>query len=155
MKILVLSDSHRTTGYMQAAIEQEQPHHVIHLGDHCRDAEELQRLYPMLPILSVRGNCDHDLTCRESAVVEFDGFRFFIAHGHRYGVKQSLLPFELAAREVGANVALFGHTHQGYCDFYNGLWLMNPGSCGYSARPSYGVVEIKNSSLGCRLAYLD
>lgn len=140
---------------MQEAIDREHPDHVIHLGDHTRDAEELQRLYPMLPVLSVRGNCDHDMSCRELAVTEIGGFRFFAAHGHRYGVKQGLLAFELAAREASADVALFGHTHHGVCEEYNGLWLMNPGSCGSSARPSYGIVEIKNGSLSCRLVYFD
>lgn len=155
LKILVLSDSHRTMQYMERAIEEEKPDHLIHLGDHCRDAEELQRLYPMLPVLSVRGNCDYDMTCRETAVAEIGGHRFFVTHGHRYGVKRGLLAFELAAREVTADVALFGHTHQGFCEDYNGMWLLNPGSCGYGARPSYGLIEIKNGSLSCRVVYFE
>lgn len=155
MKILVFSDSHQTQRYMQDAIEQEHPNHIIHLGDHTRDAEALERQYPTLPVLYVRGNCDYDLASRELAITEFRGFRFFIAHGHRYGVKRGLLSFELAAREAMADVALFGHTHQAVCENYNGLWLMNPGSCGAGTRPSYGVVEIENGSLRCRLAYFD
>ena len=153
MKILVFSDSHRTLKYMQEAIETEKPDHVIHLGDHSRDAEELRREYPMLPVLSVRGNCDYDPTERELAVAEIGGFRFFAAHGHRYGVKQGLLSFELAAREATADVALFGHTHCGYCEHYNHLWILNPGSCGSGSKPSYGIIEIKNGRLDCQLSY--
>lgn len=155
MKILVLSDSHHTLSYMQEAVDREQPNQVIHLGDHIRDAEELQRLYPMLPILSIRGNCDHDFASRELVVTEFEGFRFMIAHGHRYGVKNSLLTYVFAAKEAQADVALFGHTHQALCEEYNGLRLLNPGSCGYGARPSYGIIEIKNGSMNCRVEYFE
>ncbi len=155
MKILVLSDSHRTMRYMQQAIEDEHPQHVIHLGDHCSDADELQRLYPMLPILSVRGNCDHDITCREIAVAEIGGYRFFATHGHRHRVKQGMLAFELAAREASADVALFGHTHLGFCECYNGLWILNPGSCGSGSKPSYGLIEIEDGSVSCRLKYFE
>ena len=155
MKILVFSDSHHTMKYMREAIEQEKPDHVIHLGDHCADAEQLRREYPMLPLLSVKGNCDYDPTERELAVVELNGFRFIVAHGHRYGVKHGLLSFELAAREAAADVALFGHTHYSFCDHYNGLWILNPGCCGSCSKTSYGIIEILNGNLSCRLVYLN
>ena len=155
LKILVFSDSHRTMKYMHDAIAQEKPEHVIHLGDHCSDAEELRREYPALPVLSVKGNCDYDPTERELVIAEIHNFRFFVAHGHRYGVKQGLLSFELVAREAAADVALFGHTHCSFCDHYNGLWLLNPGSCGSSSRVSYGVIEIKGGKLDCRIARFD
>ena len=142
--------------HMQETILLERPDHVIHLGDHSSDAEQVRREFPALPVLSVKGNCDFDPTERELAIAEIGGFRFFAAHGHRYGVKQGLLSFELAAREATADVALFGHTHHGFCDHYNGLWILNPGSCGsVSSRPSYGIIEISNGSLNCRLAYID
>lgn len=155
MKILVLSDSHRTLQYMQLAVEQEKPDHVIHLGDHCADADKLERLYPTLPILSVRGNCDHDPTAREEILAEFRGVRILLCHGHRYGVKNGLLSYELAARQAQVQVALFGHTHCAYCEEYNGLWLLNPGSCGSCTRPSFGLIEINNGSVQCRLHYID
>lgn len=155
MKILVLSDSHRTLKYMQSAVEQEQPDQVIHLGDHSSDAEKLERLYPTLPILSVRGNCDHSFTGREEVLTEFRGVRFLICHGHRYGVKNGLLSYELAARQALAQVALFGHTHRGYCEEYNGLWLLNPGTCGSVSNPSYGLIEIQNDKVQCSLHYFD
>ena len=48
LKILVFSDSHRYTGGMIQAIEEQQPDLVVHLGDLQRDAEELALLYPKL-----------------------------------------------------------------------------------------------------------
>lgn len=154
MKILVLSDSHGSLQHMVQAVETEKPNHVIHLGDHVRDAEDLSRQFPMLPILMIRGNCDFGSDCREQALAEFEGVRILAAHGHRYGVKSGLLRYALAARENFADVALFGHTHHAVCEEEHGIWLMNPGSCGYGCRPSYGVIEIKNGRAACRLEYV-
>ena len=58
LKILVFSDSHRYTGGMIQAIEEQQPDLVVHLGDLQRDAEELALLYPKLSMVTVPGNCD-------------------------------------------------------------------------------------------------
>ena len=139
---------------MQQAVLQEHPNHVIHLGDHIGDAEELSRLFPMLPVLMVRGNCDFANVGREEVLTEFGKFRFLVCHGHQYGVKSGLLRYGLAAREKLADVALFGHTHQAFCDCSNGIWFVNPGSCG-GIRPSYAVIEISGDSVSCTLKNFD
>ena len=77
-----------------------------------------------------------------------------MTHGHAYGVKRGLLSMELAAREAGADAAVFGHTHTAYCENSNGIWLMNPGACG-GGRSSYGVILIENGSLRCYTAGID
>ena len=154
VKILVLSDSHRTMTYMEQAIELEKPDYVIHLGDHVRDAEDLRQLYWKLPILSVRGNCDFSSDTKEEVLTEYGDFRFLVAHGHRYGVKSGLLRYAMAAIEKQADVALFGHTHLPYCEQYHGIWMLNPGSCGSGSRPSYGMIEIESKQISCRLAFI-
>lgn len=154
MKILVFSDTHRNTEIMLHVIAQEKPDHVIHLGDHVRDAEEIRRCFQMLPVLSVKGNCDFEPDGREQALTEFCGVRFLAVHGHRYGVKTGLLRFHYAAKECLADVALFGHTHQAYCEQHDGLWLMNPGSCS-GFRPSYGWIIIDNNHVSCQIKYMD
>ena len=40
MKLLVLSDTHRSLGFAYEAIETESPDAVAHLGDHLSDAED-------------------------------------------------------------------------------------------------------------------
>lgn len=154
MKILVLSDSHRTMRYMEEALEIEKPDHVIHLGDHSADAEELSRRYPMLPILSVRGNCDWDCGDRDEVLADLQGVRFLVCHGHQYGVKSGLLRYTLAAREKLAQVALFGHTHQPVCTQMHDIWFVNPGSCG-GYRPSYAVIKLNNGLISCQLKNVD
>ena len=149
MKILVLSDSHGVRRYMEEAILRERPDQILHLGDRSRDAEELETLFPEIPLLSVPGNCDFPLAGQPLVLVrEFAGVRVLMTHGHPYGVKSGLLRMELAAREAGADVAVFGHTHRAYCEQLGDLWLMNPGACG-GGRPSYGVISIENGSALC------
>lgn len=149
MKLLIFSDSHGTCRYMIQAIQQEKPNYVIHLGDHAADADDLRRAFPMLPIANVRGNCDfRDFDVPEQRIAVYEGVRILMAHGHRYGVKSGLLRYGLAAKENQVDVALFGHTHTAYCEQWNGIWLLNPGCCGYG-RPTFGMVEIENGKASC------
>ena len=154
MNILVFSDTHRDIEPMLHVIEHDAPDHVIHLGDHIRDTEEIQRRFQMLPVLSVKGNCDFEPDGREQALADFFGIRILAVHGHRYGVKSGLLRYHFAAKENQVDVALFGHTHQAYCEYHDGIWLMNPGSCS-ALRPSYGQIIIENKQVSCQIKYIN
>lgn len=149
-KLLILSDSHGTMRHMRLAVQRFHPDAIFHLGDHTADADALAREIGQ-PVLTVRGNCDYaDFDRAETWECDFEGVRIFAAHGHRFNVKMGLLRFRYAAIERGAQLALFGHTHQPYCQQYDGLWLLNPGACsGYA--PSCALVEIENGSLSCRI----
>ena len=45
------------------------------------------------------------------------GKRVFFSHGHMYGVKVGLEQFLEGARNVKADIALFGHTHRPMLDY--------------------------------------
>ena len=154
LNILVFSDTHRNTEHMLQAIEQKKPDHVIHLGDHIRDAEEIRCKFQLIPVLSIKGNCDFEPDGREQALAEFQGIRVLAVHGHRYGVKSGLLRYLYAAMENQVDIALFGHTHQVCCENRDSIWLMNPGSCS-GLRPSYGEIIIENNLVSCRIHYVD
>lgn len=155
MKILVLSDSHQMMNRMVEAVEREHPDYVVHLGDCTRDARELQQHYPMLPVACVSGNCDFCDMEEEIRLAEYGGVRILMAHGHQYGVKSGLLRYLLAAKENQVDVALFGHTHCAYCENETGIWMVNPGSCGPTARPTYALVEIENGVPHCSIHAFD
>lgn len=146
MKLLILSDSHRKMDYMYLAVEQVQPDHIIHLGDHDRDAMRLAERYPELPMWSVSGNCDYGAG-PERIVDTLEGARFYVVHGHTLRVKSGLLRAELAAREAEANVLLFGHTHSALCDWHNGLWIVNPGTCSGMGPATCAVIELDRGSI--------
>lgn len=48
LKVIVFSDSHGDVNHMAAAVEQEEPDLVLHLGDYWEDARELSWIYPEL-----------------------------------------------------------------------------------------------------------
>lgn len=141
MRILVVSDTHGNTKALCRAIE-EQPtaRTVIFLGDGLRDAEDAQTRYPDRTIYTVPGNCDFAVLDPKVREETLGGKRFFFTHGHIYDVKYGLYRLDLAARQYNADVALFGHTHQPYQEYADGLYLFNPGSLGYGG--TYGYVDI-------------
>ncbi len=154
-RLTVFSDSHGSSAAMLEAIElhRRDTDCFIFLGDGCREAiplfEDFGVTYQAVP-----GNCDMFTGgMPESLTLDLGAARIFICHGHRYGVKGSLGMLESAARERGADIALFGHTHlrlERYLPPEDGqrpLWLFNPGSISLprEGRPSYGIVDIARS----------
>ena len=134
MKILVLSDSHSALSFMRRCIAWAGPDAVIHLGDHYDDGAAMAEEHPGIDFYQVPGNCDryrYGVKDAEIRVVEVGGVRLYLTHGHLHHVKSGLWSLLRDARAAGAQVALFGHTHSAHCGNEDGLWLINPGSCGY------------------------
>lgn len=141
-RVLVLSDSHGNVGNMIRAVKREEPDMILHLGDCVVDADALRREFPHITMVNVPGNCDFSWGDTER-LIDIDGYKVLMCHGHTYGVKMSYMHLELHAKEVGADLALFGHTHKLFYDKHNGLAMMNPGSIGaplWGCMPSYGII---------------
>ena len=151
LKILVFSDSHRYTGGMIQAIEEQQPDLVVHLGDLQRDAEELALLYPKLSMVTVPGNCDGWTTVPSVKQITLQGRSILLSHGHLWGVKSGYEAAIAQARSAGADILLFGHTHQPLCQqLEDGLWVLNPGP----SRSSYGTILLEEGLTCCTLTRL-
>ena len=143
-RILVLSDSHGNVDNMIEAVNNTEPDRIIHLGDCFADARKLHKQFPEIPMAQVPGNCDWDDGPAEQ-ILEVEGMKILICHGHTYNVKMSYLSLEMGALEQEADMALFGHTHQVFYDYHNGLRMMNPGSIGaprWGNPPSYGIITV-------------
>lgn len=155
MKILVLSDSHAALSFMRRCIEAAKPNAVIHLGDYYDDAMIMKEEFPEIPFFSVPGNCDR-YRCppgqSEILIEKIDGVNLYVTHGHRHKVKLQLGLLLRDARACRADAALYGHTHQADChQEADGLWVLNPGSCGYYGG-SAGLIETKNGRIEtCRI----
>lgn len=147
MKALIFSDSHGNTTNMITAIEQEEPEVVIHLGDYWEDVQELRWIYPELPIEQVPGNCDDAPQEALERVITVAGYRLALCHGHSRGVKSSQRKIICLGEETRADFVLYGHTHQRHCQWCDGFYLINPGSVGMGAQPSYCVLRLEP---GCR-----
>lgn len=146
MKILVLSDSHGRLGPMIDAMEKERPQRVFFLGDNYRDGEALADAYPNVPMDLVLGNCDW-CAGPDELLVEVEGVRFLLTHGHRYYVKSRTDRLAEAGRSKGAAVVCFGHTHEALNMPDQGVWLFNPGTAGgVRNRSGYGVITVENGT---------
>ena len=151
MKILVFSDSHGRLGPMMDAVERERPARVFFLGDCYRDGQALADAYPDVPMELVRGNCDWD-KAPDELLMDVGGVRFLLTHGHRYYVKSGTDHLARAAKEKGADVACFGHTHEGLNMPSRGVWLFNPGSAGgIHSRVGYGVILVEDGKFRAEL----
>lgn len=129
-RLLVVSDSHGDRRTLRRILERHPDATcVFHLGDGAADMEALAEEIPGLTAHIVCGNCDSAfrLFPQEQWITVADQTVWAI-HGHTYGVKSSPLRYQLAARQRGATIALFGHTHQPLLHQEEGLCLMNPGS---------------------------
>ena len=146
MRILVVSDTHGNGDlWQQVILEQPRAAAVIHLGDGAREAQDMADKFPMLPFYLVRGNCDWGMAAEDlpvSRVERLAGKRIFCTHGHAYDVKYGLYRVTMAARENKADVLLYGHTHQAFTDYEDGLHILNPGSLSRGGHPSYGLLDI-------------
>lgn len=154
MKILVLSDSHSGMRFMRRCIEKLRPDQVIHLGDYYEDGESLAEENPHLVFHQVPGNCDRyrcPIGAREILLMTIGGVRMYMTHGHRHNVKMTDIRLLADAYEAEADIVLYGHTHTPDLRFEEGMWVMNPGSCG-GMGGTCGLIEIENGEItDCRI----
>lgn len=142
MKIVVMSDSHgqreplrfiRNT-YSDADL-------IIHCGDICLPKEFAEGF------IQVAGNCDDPSRYPMAELIQLEGHRILITHGHAFFSGRNVNYDALArfAKRNECDVLFFGHSHI-YCDMiHEGVHLLNPGSISSNrdmTPPSYMLVTI-------------
>lgn len=155
MKILVLSDSHSTLSFMRLCIEAVRPDAVVHLGDHYDDGTAMKEEFSINRFYQVPGNCDKYrlyTPVAETLVEKVCGVKLFMTHGHIHRVKMGLGALIADARKTGSLAVLFGHTHEAYCAREeDGLWVVNPGSCGYFGGSAALIEAVNGEITACRI----
>ncbi len=155
MKILVLSDSHAGRSFMRWCVAAVKPDAVVHLGDYYADGEVLAQENSHIPFHLVPGNCDRNrgfIPEPETKVRKVCGVQLYMTHGHNHRVKTGLYSLLLDARAAKVQAVLYGHTHEADCHREDdGLWVLNPGTCGVYGG-SAGLIEAENGQiLSCRI----
>ena len=147
MKIYVLSDTHNSVLFAPFLELIGDADHIIHLGDGSRDVSDLISI-ASCPVTWVKGNCD--ISGPRELTADIGGKRFFITHGNEYGVKSSVFTLAQRALGLGADVALYGHTHIPRVEHLSGVTVLNPGSL---TRPrdnykqTYLIIKIEDDKL--------
>ncbi len=155
MKVLVLSDSHSGFSFMKRCAKMIQPDVMIHLGDYYEDGLALHEAFPQIEFYQVPGNCDCGRAlpfAQEILIRQLDGVDLYMTHGHLHGVKNNTAKLLAEARVCKCGAVLYGHTHRAECyQDDSGLWVLNPGSCGYYGG-SAGLMEISGGKItSCRI----
>ncbi|MBR4420810.1 MAG: metallophosphoesterase [Clostridia bacterium] len=106
------------------------------------------------PFYAVMGNCDR--VGDEEKIIEVDGVKILLTHGHLYGVKSSYLRLIYKAKELGVDVVIFGHTHQPLIMQEEEILLLNPGSCSiYGAQKTFINLFISNNKASAVINQLE
>ncbi len=162
--ILVLSDSHGNTHYSDRALELNRDADlIVHLGDGIADLTLSLPDETEQPLLLIEGNGEYfgyirtdrryrSMT-KKTSLIEFEGKKIFMTHGHLFNVKWSLNDLIIRGYEEGADIILFGHTHKPLCRYIPAgtvldrvgetvrpLLLFNPGSIGESLEHTFGLL---------------
>lgn len=150
MRVGVVSDTHGKAEFLRKALEQMG--HIdllIHAGDHYRDALNIGK-ETGIKVIAVAGNCDLGSGGPDEQVLELEGRRIMITHGHLYGVKSGLEKLAGLLWEGSYDLVVYGHSHQPEITCLPQGCLMNPGSLASPRRGSqrsYGIVEIGSHGL--------
>lgn len=142
MEILVASDTH---GHNERLTELElaYPHaqRFLHAGDWGGNPN-LHRFW-----LSVKGNNDYyNQNLPKERVVEIEGHRIYMAHGHQvpfYNYSQNLVRL---AKAHQCDIVITGHTHRPRIEEKDDILLINPGSLSRNrdgSSPSYALLSLE------------
>ncbi len=169
MKLIVVSDIHGRYERLSEVMElHRDADALIFLGDGLRELLRADAYSYPFTVYSVSGNCDSFSAfsnyldnAPEELILNFEGYRFYLLHGHTKSVKSGLDRLTVAANSREADVVLFGHTHltlekylpagseAGRGELKKPLYLFNPGSLGASGdgRAHFGLVEIRQGNI--------
>jgi len=146
MKILIVSDTHKSHKNLEKILEEIRPlDMLIHLGD-TEGGEDYIAALAECPTHIIRGNNDFFTDLPQEEEFEVLGHHVFITHGHYYYVALGEERLKEEARQRGADIVMYGHTHKPSLTRDADLITLNPGSVAYprqeGRRPSYMVMEL-------------
>jgi uncharacterized protein len=161
VRVAVISDTHGDLYNLdQAKTLLGQVDWLLHAGDYIRDAAPAAQQLGVPPerVRAVVGNCDYHLVEPAIDLIEIEGVRILLTHGHHYGVKHTLDRIYYKARESKARVVVFGHSHVALSAEDSGILLFNPGSLSQPKQPgtppSCGLLELEAGGVISRLVHL-
>ena len=162
MKILIVSDTHRKNENLKKVLDREPPFDMmIHLGD-AEGSEVIYRKW--LPVqtrlIVLKGNNDFFTDAPYERIIELDGCRIFMTHGHRYSLHSGYMALRNEAARRGASIAVYGHSHEPVAEYCKGVLMLNPGSTSWprqeNRKPSYIVLTLEGGKpVSYEIRYLD
>ena len=160
MKVLIVSDTHGKDENLEETVLRETPFdYFIHCGD-VEGREIFMEALVECPCTIVSGNNDFFSDLPREVMIQLEGHRILVTHGHYYGVSMGLYGVLDEGKARECQVVLFGHTHRPVEETEEGILLLNPGSLSYPRQKgrqrSYIVMEKENGKKPTfEIRYLD
>jgi len=168
-RILVLSDSHGNSKNVKRILELcHDADMIVHLGDGAADLSKLLPDNYEKPLVLIEGNgeyygwvgADRRYRPKRTEIVAFEGKKIFMTHGHLYDVKYGLERIAARAYADGADIVLFGHTHNPISKYLpkgtelefvgkteRPLLLFNPGTAGMGFDHTFGLLTFSGGEV--------
>lgn len=156
MRIAITGDTHGKIEKIKKELQLLKPDHLLFTGDHFSEGRKIAR-YLDINCNGVAGNCDPGSSGKQEQIFMLGGKKFYLVHGHQYGVKRGLNSLYFRGRELEADFVIFGHTHVPFCENFEGLWIINPGSPSLprlGKKGSYAVLAFENELSIPRIIYM-
>lgn len=149
MKILIVSDTHKSHRNLEKVIERtEEIDMLIHLGD-VEGGEDYIEALVDCPVHIVSGNNDFFSDLPREKEFDILGKHIFMTHGHYYYVSMNEERLKEEAKNRGADIVMYGHTHRPSYVCEDGLIILNPGSIAYprqiGRKPTYMIMQIEQN----------
>ncbi len=145
LKILVFSDAHgRGERINQVVRESKDVRYILYAGDTIKDLDDLKLSHGM-ELIMVKGNCDYGVDAPVEELVDINLNKILLTHGNKYNIKLGIDRLYYRAKELSANIVIFGHTHFRFASKEDDILFFNPGSISLprdGRPPSYGLIEI-------------
>lgn len=156
-RILVTSDTH---GYYAPIsdfiLSRNDIDLIIHAGDGVDDVISIG-YETQVPYYVVRGNNDYYTNEAYDKIIEIDGVKIFLTHGHNYGVYGGSDQVLEKARDYNCQIAIHGHTHIYKNEEIEGITVLNPGSVSLPRdnNPGFMLMDIEDGNISLERVRLD
>ena len=152
MKILVTSDTHGLYSHISNyIISNPDIDLLIHAGDGVEDVKNIA-YETNIDYHVVRGNNDFFTNIAYDKILDINGYKIFLSHGHKYGVDIGYSNILKVAKNNGCDIAIHGHTHIYYQKREDEVLLLNPGSPSLPRdnNPGFLIMELEEDLISIK-----
>ncbi len=137
MKLLITSDIHGHEERLKEVVDKHKDvDYHLNAGDMCLDSH----VYEKYHLITVKGNNDFFSNEPLFRILDLQGLKIYLTHGHKEHVKFGVSKILDEANLHGANMVIFGHTHEAYLKNDSQITILNPGALGDYHR-SYAIYD--------------
>lgn len=128
MKILITSDTHGSYSKISDLIlDRGDIDLMIHAGDGVEDCKYIS-YETGIDYYVVKGNNDFFTDESYNKVIDLEGYKILLSHGHKDNINFSISSLIKKAKENSCDIVIFGHIHR-YVEVKRaGILFLNPGS---------------------------